>query len=187
MNKIIIGLIATVVLLGVALVTLNNQLKPNVAGQSSMDGAAAPAARLPELPAIAGQTAQTKLMPLPTPPEGEAETLKDISVEANIDKKLPPLEDYVLHMPVSRPNSQTAQAQPAPSAAGSALLADSTQSRPLPPAAAADMQAAGQAVIQPVTRPAPAVTAAAAEKPAAKPAEDRPAVEKPAVKPAEDK
>ncbi len=130
MNKIITGLIAAVVVLGIALVLLNNQLKPQAPGpmavQQKMN-------RLPDLPEVEGAK---QLMPLPTPPEAGRTGPAELASSAN---RLPPLESYVLHpaadssradaraepatreeqpvatviMPVDKPDTPPAEAQPA--------------------------------------------------------------------------
>ena len=120
MNKIFIGLISTVILLVLALVFLNKQIKPAVQDPVVTNKQAAQQSRLPELSEITGKPAensQSGLMPLPSEPAAGGDKEDDttvVSIDGESSEKLPPLEDYVL-VPI---NKQGKDGKAAPSKPG---------------------------------------------------------------------
>lgn len=115
MKKILIGLVATVVILVVALVALNKQLKHPQQETSVTEPQDTEQDRLPALSALTGQNKETRpaeLMPLPRKTEEDSKPESDtiVSIDGETCEKLPPLDNYVL-LPVSRPQSDAANAQ----------------------------------------------------------------------------
>ena len=117
MNKIFIGLISTVILLVLALVFLNKQIKPAVQDPVVTNKQAAQQSRLPELSEITGKPAensQSGLMPLPSAPAAGGDKEDDttvVSIDGESSEKLPPLEDYVL-VPINKQGKDGKAAQP---------------------------------------------------------------------------
>ena len=118
MKKILIGLVATVVILVVALVALNKQLKNPQQDASVTEKQDAEQDRLPALSALTGQNKEAEhadLMPLPKKAEEASKPESDtiVSIDGETCEKLPPLDNYVL-LPVTKPNNDAAKAQGQP-------------------------------------------------------------------------
>ncbi len=114
-KKILIGLVATVVILVVALVALNKQLKTPQQDTSVTEKQNTEQDRLPALSALSGQNKEADhadLMPLPKKTEDESKPESDtiVSIDGETCEKLPPLDNYVL-LPVSKPKNDVAKAQ----------------------------------------------------------------------------
>lgn len=156
-KKILIGLVATVVILVVALVALNKQLKNPQQDTSVTEPQDAEQDRLPALSALTGQnkeTGRTELMPLPKKTEDDSKPESDtiVSIDGETCEKLPPLDNYVL-LPVSKPKNEaaTTQGQTA-QATGPAMAKEAGKE---PPAAEANTGAGSPAPLAQAAAPAP--------------------------------
>ncbi len=121
MKKILIGLVATVVILVVALVALNKQLKNPQQETSVTEKQNTEQDRLPPLSALTGkdkETGQAGLMPLPKKAEEDSKPEADtiVSIDGESSEKLPPLDNYVL-LPVSKPKNDSAKTPEQPAQA----------------------------------------------------------------------
>ena len=153
MKKILIGLVATVVILVVALVALNKQLKNPQQDASVTEKQDAEQDRLPALSALTGQNKEAEhadLMPLPKKAEEASKPESDtiVSIDGETCEKLPPLDNYVL-LPVTKPNNDAAKAQEQP-AQDSPARADEA-GRTNPPASEGNTGAASPAPLAQAT------------------------------------